>query len=111
MRLSPNVAPESGPYYLQPETAYPVAFLSVEAKGIKDRLIVHREEQRFFFLRAVGMFVPAPERHNETVALFPVKGLPVDYRRAAAAKDMINRSAGVAMHLGPLSGAQHLHPA
>src|SRR5918996_4266876 len=55
--------------------------------------------------------MPRPQRHDESVALFPVKRLTVNHRCAAAAEGMIDAGAVMAVNLGLLAGAEHLQPA
>src|SRR5512132_662095 len=57
------------------------------------------------------MTVPAPQRHDKTIALLPFQSFSIDFSRAAAAKDMINAGAAMAMALGPLARAEHLDAA
>jgi hypothetical protein len=84
--------------------AFAVAFFAVETEGVEDRLVVHREEQRLFPLRPVDVLVPAPQRRDEAIPLFPVKRLAVDHGGAAAAEDVVYRRARVAVDLGALAG-------
>lgn len=55
--------------------------------------------------------MPGPQRDDERVALLPVEGLAVDYRRAAAAVGVVDAGASVAVGFGFFVGAEHLNSA
>src|SRR5262245_12119205 len=72
---------------------------------------MHGKQDRLFFGRAVGVLVPRPQGHDESVTFLPMKRLAVDRGRAGAAKRVINAGAGVPVRLGSLAGAKQLNPA
>src|SRR5262245_26767790 len=55
------------------------------------------------------MRVPLPERHDESVAFFPLQVPLADSGATLALKNMINRGARVAVRLGILFGSKKLH--
>src|SRR3546814_7539745 len=55
------------------------------------------------------MLGPHPRGHAEDVVRRPVEPLAADDRIAAAARDIIDDVAGVAVRLAPEPGLQHLH--
>ena len=55
------------------------------------------------------MAVPAPQRHDEAVALLPFEFLTVDDRRAVSSKSVIDGAAIVPMRFGDFPGTEHLH--
>src|SRR5713226_1168458 len=87
------------------------SFLSVQSECLQDGRVMHGEENNLFRRGPVRMLVPAPERHDERVAFFPVKRLAVDHRGAAAAKGMIDAGARMTVSARALSRAQHLNAA
>src|SRR5262245_37710760 len=87
----------------------PVDLLAIEAEGLQDRGVLHREEDRF----PVGarVLVPRPRRDDEEVALAPVEALAVDHARAVSLEDQVHGAPGVPVGLRPDPGPQELDPA
>jgi len=75
---------------------------TVKTKSLEHRCVVHGEQNSLFFGFAVGVLVPAPERDNKGVPLFPVDRLSVDDCGATPPEGMEDRGAGMAMDPGSL---------
>src|SRR5512139_184341 len=94
---------------LRPVTMGPL--FEVKSKGAQHWLVMEREQDRFVLRRRVSVAMPTPERHDETVALFPFEGPAVDLGRAAAAEDVVDARAAVTMALRLLARSEHLDAA
>ena len=57
------------------------------------------------------MAVPAPQRHDEAVALLPFEFFTVDDRRAVSSKGVIDSAAIVPVRFGDFPGTEHLNTA
>ena len=57
------------------------------------------------------MLMPGPQRHDEGVALLPLKRLAVDDRRATAAESVVDAGARVTVRFGFFVASEHLNAA
>src|SRR5262245_48286260 len=101
---------QQGRSMLRPYMSSKLCFgvFSVVADGVHQWLVIHHKENGGIF-GCVFMPMRIPKRHDERISLFPFIAFISDVGDAAAAPDVVDRRAGVAMALGFLAGAEHVN--
>src|SRR5258706_10191335 len=94
----------------RPTKTFLFPFLPIQPQRFGRWPVADRKQDRVIAVQVL-MRMPLPRRHDEDIALAPVKFIGRDFSYAAAAKGVINGRAGVAVRFGLLLRPQELYRA